>query len=212
MKVFDNFAGNFSCMDVNQKIVSGSLELFMKYGIKPVTMDMIAQELGLSKRTIYENFADKDELVRCCVDKMDEERNRSFTEILENSSNVIVALFRIMRQTIKVMSSVNPLFNKDIKKYFHEIHQSKFKSSENCRKQQAAELLEKGKREGLFRQDVDVKIIAEIYLAQIKSMNYEDVFPEELYSKKELVEHLLVNLLRGIATPKGMEMIEKYTN
>jgi AcrR family transcriptional regulator len=199
-------------MDVNQKIVSGSLELFMKYGIKPVTMDMIAQELGLSKRTIYENFADKDELVRCCVDKMDEERNRSFTEILENSSNVIEALFRIMRQTIKVMSSVNPLFNKDIKKYFHEIHQSKFKSSENCRKQQAAELLEKGKREGLFRQDVDVKIIAEIYLAQIKSMNYEDVFPEELYSKKELVEHLLVNLLRGIATPKGMEMIEKYTN
>jgi len=175
-------------------------------------MDMIAQELDLSKRTIYENFADKDELVRCCVDKMDEERNRSFTEILENSSNVIEALFRIMRQTIKVMSSVNPLFNKDIKKYFHEIHQSKFKSSENCRKQQAAELLEKGKREGLFRQDVDVKIIAEIYLAQIKSMNYEDVFPEELYSKKELVEHLLVNLLRGIATPKGMEMIEKYTN
>jgi len=199
-------------MDVNQKIVSGSLDLFMKYGIKPVTMDMIAQELGLSKRTIYENFADKDELVRCCVDKMDEERNRSFTEILENSSNVIEALFRIMRQTIKVMSSVNPLFNKDIKKYFHEIHQSKFKSSENCRKQQAAELLEKGKREGLFRQDVDVKIIAENYLAQIKSMNYEDVFPEELYSKKELVEHLLVNLLRGIATPKGMEMIEKYTN
>ena len=72
-------------------------------------------------------------------------------------------------------------------------------------------MLEKGKKEGLFRDDLDPQLFAEIYAAQLKSMKYQDVFTTDIYSKMEIVQQMIMSLLRGIATPKGLEIINKFT-
>lgn len=198
-------------MDVKDKIVTGSLDLFIRYGIKPVTMDMIAQELGLSKRTIYEHFTDKDELLMQCLDRSHADWEQYTKTTLENSGNIIEALIKIIQYTAQIMSTINPLFFTDIRKYFTEFHKSKIKALDDCRKHQAFEMLEKGKKEGLFREDLDPQLFAEIYAAQLKSMKYQDVFTTDIYSKMEIIQQMVMSLLRGIATPKGLEIINKFT-
>jgi len=97
-------------MEVKDKIISGSLKMFTKYGIQSITMDMIAEQLGVSIRTIYETFKDKDELLKCCIEVAMIEQKAFSEEIMKNSENIIEAMFKIVKHNVNILKSVNPLF------------------------------------------------------------------------------------------------------
>lgn len=199
-------------MTVREKIVSGANQLFLKYGIRAVTMDMIAQELGLSKRTIYENFSDKDVLIRDCVDEAFKEKDRHSEEMMKNSENAIDALITRMTDTIQAMNKINPLFFNDIQKYFAEINDSKIKSGENCMVSEIAAILSKGVQEGLFRKELNMDLVARIFSAQAGVMKTPELYSTERYSKKEILQTLMLNFIRGIATDRGLALVNQYSD
>jgi len=104
-------------MEVRERIIIEAGLLFGKYGIRSMTMDALAEEMGISKRTIYERFRDKDTLLLEVVRYYKEKRMVEAFEIIEQSDNAIVAMFRLMKVTISQIEHMNPLFFHDFKKY-----------------------------------------------------------------------------------------------
>ena len=197
-------------MEVKEKIISGARQLFTKYGIRSITMDMIAEQLGVSKRTIYENFKDKDELLKYCIDEGMTEQRAKIYELIKNSENVIDATFNFIKYSINIYKTFNLLFFYDIQKYYPELCELKIKHNDKQNLDRTIELLNQGKSEYLFRNEINVEIVARLISEQFKILNNQDVFPESKFSKIEVFENIVINFIRGIATEKGFLLIEKY--
>ena len=197
-------------MTNKDKIISGSRQLFTKYGIRSITMDMIAEQLGVSKRTIYENFTDKDELLKCCIEDAIKEQKLVGEELIKNSENVIDATFKYIKYSINRYKSINPLFLLDIKKYYPELCESKIKNNDTQNLSRSIDLLNEGIRDNLFRNDINVEIVARLISEQFKMLSNQDIFPEDQFSMIEVFENIVINFMRGIATEKGLQLIEKY--
>ena len=97
-------------MEIRDKIISGSSKMFIKFGIRSITMDMIAEQLGISKRTIYENFTDKNELLKYSLEAGMVEQKAVVEEIFKNSENVIDAMLKTIKHNANTLKSINPLF------------------------------------------------------------------------------------------------------
>ena len=197
-------------MEVKEKIISGASQMFIKYGIRSITMDMIAEQLGVSKRTIYENFKDKDELLKYCIDEGMTEQRANIYELIKNSENVIDATFNFIKYSINIYKTFNLLFFYDIQKYYPELCELKIKHNDKQNLDRTIELLNQGKSEYLFRNEINVEIVARLISEQFKILNNQDVFPESKFSKIEVFENIVINFIRGIATEKGFLLIEKY--
>jgi len=197
-------------VEVKEKIISGARQLFSKYGIRSITMDMIAEQLGVSKRTIYENFKDKDELLKYCIDEGMTEQRAKIYELIKNSENVIDATFNFIKYSINIYKTFNLLFYYDIQKYYPESCELKIKQNDKQNLDRTIELLNQGKSEYLFRNEINVEIVARLISEQFKILNNQDVFPESKFSKIEVFENIVINFIRGIATEKGLQLIEKY--
>jgi len=197
-------------VEVKEKIISGARQLFTKYGIRSITMDMIAEQLGVSKRTIYENFKDKDELLKYCIDEGMTEQRAKIYELIKNSENVIDATFNFIKYSINIYKTFNLLFFYDIQKYYPELCELKIKHNDKQNLDRTIELLNQGKSEYLFRNEINVEIVARLISEQFKILNNQDVFPESKFSKIEVFENIVINFIRGIATEKGFLLIEKY--
>ena len=197
-------------MEIKDRIISGARQMFVKYGIRSITMDMIAEHLGISKRTIYEIFKDKDKLLNHCINAgMVEQRARNDGIIL-SSSNIIEATFKFIENSINIIKSINPAFFYDIRKYYPGIWASKIKENDARNLNRTIELLNKGIDENLFREDINVEIVAKLILEQFSLLSNRNIFPENEYSMIEVFENIVINFIRGIATEEGMNMINQY--
>jgi AcrR family transcriptional regulator len=197
-------------MDVKEKIVCGAQKMFIKFGIRSITMDMIAEDLGISKRTIYENFKDKDELLISCIENGISSSKKDAEEILRNSVNVIEAMTKLVKYHVKILKTINPLFMHDIKKYYAEVNDNLLADQNKHSINMLVNLLNRGIHEGLFRKEINVTIVATSLFEQFKIIGNNDIYPEDQFSKAELYENIVVNFMRGIATQEGHAMIEKY--
>jgi AcrR family transcriptional regulator len=194
-------------MEIRDKIISFSRQLFLKYGIRSVTMDMIAEQMGISKRTIYENFSNKDELLENCILTAQNEQKIMMQEMFSGTSNVIEATLKFIKIQINAINSINPVFLIELKKYYTEIW-TKINSNEESGIAMIKWLIQKGVDEELFRKDINIEIISRLINEQFKLLNNQDLFPEDQFSKAEIFENIAINFLRGIATDKGMEVIK----
>ena len=109
-------------LDTRSKIIGKAAALFVESGIKGITMDELAEHLGMSKRTIYEHFADKKELVKECVIFIDNKKDELAKDAEKHSKNVIETLLTLHLNNLKMMGSVNRKFADDIKKFYPELH------------------------------------------------------------------------------------------
>ncbi len=199
-------------MTVTERILAQSAELFIRNGIKAITMDDISNEAGVSKRTIYENFRDKDHLLSSCLSYMDDIHNKESEEIFRNSENTIDMVFKIMKQGVRMINNINPVFFTDLKKYHFQIWNESYKSKYEERLNQTYTTLKSGINEDLFRKNINVEIVAKLLHEQLKIMADEQIFPSDTYSKTSVFENIMINFLRGIATMKGLEIIDNYQN
>jgi len=181
--------------------------MFRTYGIRAVTMDMIASNLGMSKRTIYENFRDKDELLVHVLKCMEEGRKKLVEEKLNSSSNVIEAIFRLLKLTNEHFRTMNPAFYVDIKKYHHTILKSGLCEIPDL--SGSHKIVEKGVADGIFRSDIDFEIVNRGMYGIFRLTGDFELFPAGEFSRQSIVANLYVNFLRGISTPKGLKLIEK---
>jgi TetR/AcrR family transcriptional regulator, cholesterol catabolism regulator len=198
-------------MDIKERILGRAAELFAGSGIKAITMDDLSREAGVSKRTIYENFKDKDQLLRSCLVYMDEFYDREKNILVGASKNTIDMLFKILRHGINVINTINPLFFADLKRYHFSIWRETYKLNNERHLSQTYTVLKQGIGEGLFRDNIDIEIVAKLLHEQLRIMTDEKIFPSASYSIKVVFENIMINFMRGIATRKGMELIENYT-
>ncbi len=199
-------------MDVKEKIAKVAGELYRKYGIKTVTMDRVAREAGVSKRTIYEKYRDKVELIQECVaDHENEIKQRSF-EIIKEAENVIDAIFEVARMQTHILQEINPSYYLDTQKYYPNIWESEIYRINETRYNEIYKLLRKGINEGIFRKNINITITAKIIVETLSYILKEDFYFNKRYSIQELLDNVTINFIRGIATPKGMDVIEAHRN
>ncbi|HZL76851.1 MAG TPA: TetR/AcrR family transcriptional regulator, partial [Bacteroidales bacterium] len=145
-------------MDYRQTIVEEAAVMFRTYGIRAVTMDMLAGQLGISKRTIYEVFRDKDELLKGVLKWMTEKQAESMKKVFGESDNVIEAIFRMLDMMSNHFQNMSPAFLMDMKRYHHEMVKMPDGQNEFPYYRSNSEIIKRGMKEGIFRKDIDIDI------------------------------------------------------
>lgn len=200
-------------MEAKERIKERAGELFSSIGIKNLTMDALALDLGISKRTIYEHFKDKDDLVIQVIEHQIITNNQVFLEIISKAGDVIEALFLIIRQEHERFRNINPVYKEDLKKYFPRINECFYQDNEKLKEFSASyTLLEKGKSDGVFRSDLNIEI-ADNFLHELIIFLHNSERIRLMNLKEEAVlEFIILPYFRGICTRKGQELMERYFN
>jgi TetR/AcrR family transcriptional regulator, cholesterol catabolism regulator len=196
-------------MDIKDRIIEGAAELFKTYGIKSVTMDSLAGHLGISKRTIYEVFADKDELLTEVLTRMARKQKELVKRVLAESENSIVAIFRLLEINREYFQDINPVLQSDLKKYHYEVLLKKADSTEMPDYRNNQQVIENGISEGLFRTDVNPDLANRCLYNLGRSIIDNDLYPFELFSRRDVIKNIFINYLKGISTSMGLELIAR---
>jgi len=184
-------------------------ELYMKFGIKGITMDDVAREIGISKKTLYQFFTDKDELVGKIIDNEIFQRQKEICNCFKVGYNAIEELFEISLFMNKFIREQNPATEHDLKKYYPHHYQKIVKARREGIFNYILLNLKKGKKEGLYRSEMDEEIIAKLYLSRSEILNSSDLFTAEEITSAKISEELLIYHVRGIATENGIGELGK---
>jgi AcrR family transcriptional regulator len=197
-------------MELQDRIITVAFELFLKYGVRSVTMDQISGELGISKRTLYEIFRDKNTLLREGMDYFSNIKRSEAKEFLKKSDNVVETIYLLARKGEEMKRSINPLFFEDIRKYYPDVHiqlttEGKYRDYSITR-----DLLRKGISNGLFKKGLDVEIVNNFIHQVMNIVMNEEVFPKDRHSHENIFKNIIMPYLIGISTEKGQEQIHIY--
>lgn len=197
-------------VDTREQIIETSGEIFLKYGIRSVTMLDIANNLGISKKTIYSHFKDKDEIVYYAVlSKLDLHKQDIFN-LKYQSSNVIEELVHFSRYLKDFVCAINPSVLNDMQKYYPDTWQLYCNYKKNIFTNHIIETLHQGIQEGYFRPDINPEIIGILRMEEFDMMFNDNVYPRESYSMDEVQEQLWHHFVLGITTPEGCNLFKKY--
>jgi TetR/AcrR family transcriptional regulator, cholesterol catabolism regulator len=191
------------------KILLKVRELYMKYGIKSITMDDVAEELGISKRTLYQYVTDKDDLVGKFIDNEIILKQEEICKCFKTGFNAIEELFEISVYMNRIMKDQNPATEHDLKKYYPHHYNKTVKTRRERIFSYILLNLKKGKKEGLYREELNEEIIAKLYLSRVESIHLNDLFTVEEFTSLRLFFELLNYHIRGIATDKGIMVLNK---
>jgi DNA-binding XRE family transcriptional regulator len=184
-------------------------ELYMRYGIKSVTMDDVAGEIGISKKTLYQFVTDKDDLVGKIIDNEIIQRQQEICNCFKIGYNAIEELFQISLFMNKLMREQNPATEHDLRKYYPHHYQKIVKVRREGIFNYILSNLKKGKKEGLYRSEIDEEVIAKVYLSRSEILNTNDLFTVEELTSAKIFGELLIYHVRGIATDKGIVELGK---
>ena len=196
-------------IDVKNKILQVSQLMFLKYGIKSVTMDDIVRELGMSKKTLYQYFENKDDLLNQIVDTTIAEDREKMQQIKAVATDAIDEIFRVAQHVATELSRLkSPTILFDMQKYHRSVWQKFDDFANGDVFHHIKANLERGIKEGLYRNDLDPDIIAKLYVSKSNCVLNEDMFPQTHYDKVRLFLQHLTYHIHGIATIKGIEMFD----
>ncbi|MBK7124191.1 MAG: TetR/AcrR family transcriptional regulator [Chitinophagaceae bacterium] len=207
---FLSFAPIMTESDTKQRIRKAAHDLVIQYSIRSVSMDDIAANLGMSKKTIYQYFKDKDELVEAVVDDVIDTNQCICNTDREKADNAVHEIFLVMDMMVEMFKTMNPSILFDMQKY-HQAAFMKFQKHRNeylynvCRQN-----LERGIREELFRPEINVEIMAR-YRVETMLTAFNPEF--QRYLKKSLLEieeEIIIHYLFGLVTLKGYKLVLKY--
>lgn len=198
--------------EVKQHIIGKAEELFLKYGIKSVTMDDIARELAISKKTIYQYFTDKNEIVNRVVHIYLEREKETMAEARRSAEDIIEECFLLSRCLRENHIRINPVVFWDMKKYYQKAWNLYQEYKNEIFFESIRQTLEKGIREGYFRESINPEILALLRLEQIQLIFNEDIFPRHKFNLYEIQEQLYNHFMYGLLTEKGKQAFEQYTS
>ena len=186
--------------------------MYLTLGFKSVTMDDIASGLGISKKTIYQHFENKNDLVEAVTMNLFENISCGIDEILTLNQNPIKELFTIKDFVMKNLKneSTSPIYQ--LQKYYPQIHKTlmsrQFAKMGDC----VIDNLKKGIDQGLFRDNINLELIARFYFAGMTSIKDAELFNPIQFGTKEVQETYLEYHLRGITTDKGLIILKQILN
>lgn len=197
-------------VEINDHILIEADKLFCQYGIKSVTMDDIAKHLAMSKKTIYQYFSDKNQMVVTLINnRLRAEEMRMATNICE-AENTVQEVWNAISHLKEMFSKLNPVMFYDMQKY----HPEAWNAFQRFRDEQLFKCitrnLEKGIAEGNYRPDINVEIVATMRIEQIDTIFNPSVFPVSRFDLAKVMVQLTEHYLYGICTLQGHKLINKY--
>ena len=193
-------------VELRDRIIVKATEAFTLHGIKSITMDDIATSLGISKRTLYEVFEDKETLLREVILKNQEDKNEFLENLLAESTNVLEVILVCFQKSIEMFHQTNKRFFEDLKKYphvFNMVKKNRDKDSEST-----IAFFKSGVEQGIFRDDVNFAIVNLLVREQFDLLMNTDICKE--YPFLEVYESIMFTFLRGIANERGARVLEEF--
>ena len=187
-------------------IIEAASQAFHAQGIKNVTMDDIAHSLTISKRTLYQVFSDKEELLLACIRKHTEENEAYLESHIAEDSNVMEFLLTIMAQKMKEMHTIKPSFFTEILKYPKVMDY--FNHKQMMQENDAVNFLNKGIEQGYFRNGINFHIVYNQLSEGVNTIIRNKVLTS--YPQIEVFRNTVIPYIRGCATQKGVEMMDKF--
>ena len=197
-------------METQERILTKAHELFMRYGLRSVSMDEIANHLGMSKKTIYQFYADKDALVEGAIDIEICKSKTDCTCFREKSENAIHELFLTVDMALEMLKQMNPSVMFDLEKYHPKAYRQFLDHKNKFFYEQIKSNLEWGIKDGLYREDIDVEVLTRFRLATIFLMFDTENFPPSKFTAGQVIAEITDNFLHGMASVKGLKLIQKY--
>ena len=191
---------------LKDKILDSAIALCHERGVKAVKMDDIANCLSISKRTLYEIYDNKEDLLFECVKTSFEHSEKELHESVENADNVMDILLRIYRLKMNLLRKTHPSFYCELEKYPKILEY--FEKQDGKRRAQQMDFIKRGIREGYFRNDVNYDLILDLFDVSNRYIisNYNSLN----YSMEQLSYNLVFVFLRGFCTLRGVEILDKF--
>ncbi|MEO6315804.1 MAG: TetR/AcrR family transcriptional regulator [Chitinophagaceae bacterium] len=197
-------------IDTKERIKVHATDLFMRYGIRSVSMDDIANHLGMSKKTIYQFYADKDELVEAVINNEITHNETCCQADINDSDNAVHELFLAMDMVLEMFQSMNPSVLYDMEKYHPRAYQKFLKHKNDYLYNIFRENLIRGIKEDLYREDINIDIISR-YRIEVVFLPFNPSFQSRTkHTLAEIEEEIIVHYLFGLVNMKGYKLILKY--
>lgn len=198
-------------MEVKERILGKAADLFCRYGIRTITMDEIASQLGISKKTIYQFFTDKDDMVSAVIDQEIQHNEMECNHFRDVARDPVHQIFLALESLEEMLKYTNPLMLYDLEKHhprsFLKLKEYKYRFLYQI----LMDNLQWGVGEGLYRPDIDKDIVAKCRIESAFLVFNPDVFPHSRYRISEVNFELAMLFLHGVVTDKGKRLIETYT-
>ncbi len=194
---------------MKNRIEEKARELFMRYGFKAITMDEIASHLGTSKKTIYQYFADKKELVNVIIENQLKILQGDI-EVLRNTYDPISEVLLNLESSESLLNTMTPHFLFEMEKYYPGAYEKFLNYKNQFFLKAIKENLERGIEEGVYREQINIDILSHYRLESIFMAFEQNIFPAAKYHLYKVIEEIALNFLYGIVTEKGKKLIENY--
>jgi len=196
--------------EIKQKIVEGAALLFHKYGIRSVSMDDIARHLSISKKTIYQYFKDKDQVVTLALRAHMDKEMQEYEEIFDVSDNAVEELAKVSKCMRSDFKDMNPSLLFDMQKYHPDGWNLWMEFKNEFIKGHVLRNLKRGIKEGYYRKEIDPEVMARFRVEQVQLAFDDTIFPKDEFDFKEVQMQFLNHFVHGIVTEKGHELFEEY--
>jgi AcrR family transcriptional regulator len=197
-------------MQPKERILLKAHELFNRYGIRSVSMDDIAAQTGMSKKTLYLYFTDKDELVSAVFNKVMNDNRSQCVLDQKRADNAVHELFLAFDMVGEMFANMNPAVLFDMEKYHPKVYQTFQDFKNTFLYKMIRSNLEWGVKEELYRPEIDVDVLTRLRIGSIFLAFNPEVFPSNrtqlLHIELQLMEHFVY----GLTTVKGQKLIQKY--
>lgn len=194
---------------MKKKIILKALNLFLSLGFKSVTMDDLAQSMSISKKTIYQFFKNKNQLISSCTESIQKQLVETFKEIRKNADNPIVELFEIKKEAMKILGNTETAPQFQLQKFYPEIYEEIKDREFNLFKDNFQESLKRGINSEYFRKEINIDFVTRIYLNGMRGVRDINLFPLNEFKVDEVIEDFIEYHLRAISTKKGLSLLNK---
>ena len=198
-------------MEIKERIVTECSKMLMSVGPASMTMDDVARACGISKRTLYETFPDKRTLISECMLREHELKNAHLKEVFSTSSNCFEAMYRVYQRARKIYETTSVAFINDIKRLYPDIFE-KHIENEKTVITGIASVLRQAQDEGLVIKRINPEIAAYLFSQALRQLHENPNGTKYGFKQEDMFDHVFISFLRGVATIKGIEMIEYLEN
>lgn len=197
-------------MNQKERIVNESMKMFVEQGIKSVRMDDIATRLGVSKRTLYELFGDKEGLLWLAMNRYFDYRAERQVELAARAENMLEAIFIILNDVMDESETVSRLMA-NLRKFYPAIYARLFRERDERNRKGLHQYLEKGVADGFFVKGMNIELaMSLLYHTASSLIFFKELTPPRGMTERDAFLQIMATFFRGIATPRGMAMIDEY--
>ncbi|HEV8283935.1 MAG TPA: TetR/AcrR family transcriptional regulator [Chitinophagaceae bacterium] len=193
-----------------ERILKKAHELFMRYGVRSVSMDDIAAQLGMSKKTLYQYYTDKEELVDAVVSALLENNRKQCLSDRQKSENAIHEIFQAFDMIQEMFTNMNPSIVFDLEKYHPAVSKKIQHHKQVFMYQVIKQNLERGIKEELYRPEINVDVLTRFRIESMMLAFNSEIFPNNRIHLVAIQQEILEHFLYGLATAKGHKLIQKY--